>query len=199
MLLQEFLEKNPKTHLIFDFDNTLFRLHLPWAEWDKRIRHQLKSLDSKTYEQYERGRAGEADFVLGLSELQNHYVKNFGKKALNLFLANNEQFETEDQTGVSINQELVDFISNNQYTYHLWSSNTKAAITPILEQYHLTDTFTTTVTRNDVDLLKPDPEGFNQHIYDNNTDKSEYLMIGDSQSDKGAASASGIDFYLVSF
>lgn len=51
------------------------------------------------------------------------------------------------------------------------------------------------VARDDVRLLKPNPEGW-QHIYGNES-LGEYLLVGDSANDRGAAGAVGIDYFEI--
>lgn len=54
------------------------------------------------------------------------------------------------------------------------------------------------MTRSDVQLVKPDPEGFGL-IYESGQDKEQYLMVGNSSSDEGMAQAAEIDFYKVDY
>ena len=49
-----------------------------------------------------------------------------------------------------------------------------------------------------VKAIKPSPEGINTIIKEFGYDKTECIMIGDNpRSDGDAASAAGIDFYLI--
>jgi len=43
LLLQEY----PKKHIIFDFDETLFRVHPDRSEYKKQIRQEMESIDGK--------------------------------------------------------------------------------------------------------------------------------------------------------
>lgn len=198
MSLSSYLKSSPKTHLIFDFDNTLFRLHLPWHRWDERMRKDLIDLDQSIYQTYLDSHKDDSAFVIGISQLQNDYVKKHGQKALDVITKNNQEFEVNDQTGVTPNQHLVDFIlHNSKYSYSLWSTNTSHAIIPVLDQHGLTPTFNHIITRNEVTFVKPDPQGFVEFIHDSRTPVSQYLMIGDSSADQQAAKNAGIDFYQV--
>ena len=68
----------------------------------------------------------------------------------------------------------------------------------MLKKYNLLPQFKKIVTRNDVAMVKPHPEGF-ALIKDNNIPLNKYLFIGDSKADKQAAQAVGIDFYKITY
>jgi len=193
-LLQDYIGKHQKSCLIFDFDETLMRLNLPW---DACLGDLLKDSDvasSGLIEQYANGE-------VSLSELQNKLVERFGRGMYTKICKNNERFETTEITGIDIYPELVEFVRDlhsQGYTLYLWSSNTKKAVTDALCRVHLEGAFQNMATRNDVLLLKPEPEGF--YFLSNKKDtKREYLMIGNSHNDKRAAAASGIDFFQIRY
>lgn len=190
--LEVFLRKRKKTHIIFDFDETLFWLILPWEVWERDIITQLQSWDKKIYQRY-RQRA------ISLSELQNLYVTTFGKAALELFRKNNLKFELTQLRNAVPNQELIDFIRNTKgYHFYIWSSNTRSVIEQILEQYGLKKKFLKMITRLEVALLKPETEGF-KRLYDSSVDTGRYVLVGDSTSDEMAARKIGIDFFNVRY
>lgn len=191
MTLRDYLNSNPnKTYLIFDFDETIFKLLIPWEECLIYVRKQLVSLDKSIYERY-------ISEKIDLNHLQNEYISKFGKKAWDLIYQNNLKFETEYYAGVEINQDIVDFISSsNKYEMFIWSANTEKIIEKVLRKYKLFNKFKKIIGRDSVNLLKPNPEGFNK-IYDSSIAKEKYVFIGDSSNDKLAAENVGIDLYLV--
>ena len=192
MILQEYIIKNKKTHLIFDFDETLFFLQLPWEKCLELIEEELIAMDNDLYSSY-------LSMRITWASLQNEYVGKYGQKAKELIIKNNTQFETENLLGVDINYDLVRFMKDVQnIEFNLWSSNTKDTIYPVLQQHHLYQKFTYIITRNDVDLLKPHAEGF-EKIYNKDISKEKYLMIGDSSADMLAAKNAGIDFFKVQY
>lgn len=192
--LEKYLKTHHKTHLIFDFDETICWLILPWEHWGDKIKDKLIILDNTIYQNYEQRK-------ISLSALQNRYIAKF-PSTRNLFIKNNTWFETTFIKEVIPNSQLVQFIANNQntkkYTFHLWSSNTKKTVTTVLKKHNLSYKFNKIITRNDVALLKPNQEGFTL-IKDNNIPLTKYIFIGDSTSDKQAAQALGIDFYKVTY
>ena len=51
--------------------------------------------------------------------------------------------------------------------------------------------------QEDVNLLKPYPDGFYLIFNPKNQQRKDYLMVGDSDKDKFAAKAAGIDFLCI--
>lgn len=191
MSLDEFLKLNPhKTHLIFDFDDTIFRLLLPWEKCLIFAEKELRKLDKELLEKYYKGE-------INLNDLQNEYISRFGRLAHELFYKNNLKFETEFLTGVLVNEELKKFLSKSKkHTVFIWSSNTYEVIEKVLIDHGLLEKFKKIMTRSNLKFLKPHTEAF-EEIYDSKTPKDSYLFIGDSSSDEKAAKNSGIDFFKV--
>lgn len=192
--LETYLTTHSKTHLIFDLDETICWLILPWDRWEEKIKEKLITLDKTIYQEYTTGK-------ISLSELQNKYVSKFPPTE-QLFLKNNTWFETTFTTKVFPNPLLLKFLKKPQnsqkYMYYLWSSNTKKTVTTMLQKYNLSHHFKKIITRNDVALIKPHQEGFTL-IKDKNIPFTNYLFIGDSKSDRQAAKAVGIDFFKVTY
>lgn len=181
-----------KTHLIIDFDKTLFRLHLPWGECLEPIREQLLGWNPQYYHLFRKGE-------IRLSILQNNYIKEFGDQARRLFIKNNTRFEEEELEDFDENEELLEFVAKNErLNLYIWSSNTRPTITRILKDYNLLDGFEILVTRTDVKFIKPNPEGF-ELIYDSTVSKERYLMLGDSVHDQEACEQAGINFHKIEY
>src|SRR3989344_7011500 len=190
MTLPDYLKTSEKTHLIFDFDETLIKLILPWEKAIEKIRKELASLDETICKDYEQGK-------IPFSLLQNKYVSLFGKKALDLLIKNEIEFEKNCLEGVIVNKELIDFVKNlSGRELLIWSSNTKPTINKFLRERKVFEKFKKIVSREDVKLLKPEIDGFNL-LYDSKVSKKNYLFIGDSKFDRVAAKSAGIDFYFV--
>lgn len=192
MKLTDYLKTSKKTHLIFDFDETMLQLVLPWEDVLKNIKKEIVPLDKKTYEDYGQGK-------ISYSSLQNKYVKRFGKKILDVFNKNTKEFEKVKLKGVNLNHELMDFIKNlSGYEMFIWSSNTRSTIERLLKNYGIYKKFKKIVCREDVEFVKPEIDGFDL-FHNKKTPKEKYLFIGDSMNDKLAAEKIGIDFYFVDF
>lgn len=190
--LKKFLSKNPKTHLIFDLDETLVKPILPWGKVHEEIWDQLKKIDESIYNDYQNG-------IINLSRLENSYVSRYGQKARNLIIKARKDFEEKYFKDILENIELVNFINLSKgYTCHIWSSNTKFVVEKVLKELGIFGKFSTIVCREDVDLLKSELDGFRK-IYNSNIAKSKFLLIGDSQADTEAATKAGIDFYQIDY
>lgn len=189
-LLEEYLREHPKRFLIFDFDETLCTLHLPWEIFYRELPPKLTTLDAEFIQkkQYRR-----------MTDLINHMVNQHGEKAIRIIHPYCEQFEMNYLRHLSVNHELLHFIRKHvgQYTYFVWSSNMTTTIkTHLINQgvYHY---FSDVITRDRVRLTKPFTDGFT-HIYRPEiSTRSEYLMIGDSDYDAHAAQGSGIDYLKI--
>jgi len=190
--LEEYIEKHHKNHLIFDFDETIFRLVLPWERCFAFKEKELRALDNALIESY-------FQFKIGWSDLQNILITQYGEKAKKIILENNRRFETELLEDVEINHELLEFVQKNKdKTLFIWSSNTQDVVEKVLRDFGIQERFEKIITRTDVSMLKDHPEGFGM-IADGQTPKESYVMIGDSVHDKNAAENAGIDFYQISY
>jgi len=180
-----------KTHLIFDFDATLFLMHIPWNEWGEDIRDELLALDIELWKRHQ---------FKGGSGFQNKVVEAHGKRGLELMLRHSPRFEMKHKEKFTRNEQLLKEIEKFKGTYHMfiWSSNSRQLVDSVLRQNDMSDWFDKIVSRNDVQFLKPSDEGF-AHIHDPRVPKGRYLLIGDSSHDRDAALDAGIDFYHTDF
>lgn len=190
MSLSEYLELHPKKHLIFDFDETIFTLLLPWDIYIKQLTEKLLDLDP-SLKQYSHGKI--------LNMVENEAVRRWGEQAVQARREYSQYFEHTYYGGVDENYPITHFIEEHytKYDCYIWTSNMRETVVPILEKRGMLQCFKKIVTKSEVALTKPEPEGF-YLIFDPQTQKKEnFLMIGDSNNDRGAAANSGIDFYSV--
>lgn len=189
---EKYLEASKKTRLIFDFDQTLFKIIINWDSYFESIERELVIKDKKIYNNY-------LNESISWCDMQNFYVKKYGPEMKKLICDNNIKSENSHSVKVVPNNFLMNFIKNsNNFHLYIWSSNTKKLIKSILDKYQILDKFTKIICRDDVDYLKPNPEGFSK-IYLPEVDLKKYLLIGDSLNDYGAASNCGIDFYKIDY
>ncbi|MBH1980186.1 HAD hydrolase-like protein [Candidatus Saccharibacteria bacterium] len=180
-----------KKHIIFDFDKTLFWLDLEWDYFFDDIEMHMKELDANLFDSYMRN-----DISWG--DMQNMYVHQFGSSISNKISNNSSIVEKRLLKRIVPNDELLNFIRqlDGDITLSVWSSNSRSIIEDTLIEYGLIHRFKTIASRTDVTMLKPFVDGFNL-IYDGQSDRSSYLMVGDSDADCRAAAAAGIDFHAV--
>ncbi len=185
--LYQYLEVHPKKCLIFDFDETIFTLELPWDTYFAEMRKRLYSLDP-----------GLAT-IQSMAECENEATRRFGEQARQMRYEYSAFFESAYLAVVIQHKDLTDVIrkERQKYSYFLWSSNMRSTIEPELEKAGLLSHFERLVCKDDVSLIKPEPEGFSLIFDGTQHQPSEYLMIGNSHHDRAAAEAAGIDFFLV--
>lgn len=196
--LEEYLEKNPKKYLIFDFDKTLYTLHLPWGEYLEHTYDLLKEYNPVFFAKAAVN--NESNF-----QLINKFTREFGPGPRDIALEYACTFEVEELTGVSPCQDQLDFLAKykDKYDLFVWTSNCTTTVEPILKEKGLHSLFELVVGRDTVTYCKPDPDGFSiikRHVEANieeDPQLEDFLMIGDSNSDEGAAYHADIDFYRV--
>lgn len=198
--LEQYIILKKKTNLIFDLDETICWLLLPWDKWDEKIAPFLQKKNRHIYKKYRLGR-------INLSDMQNKYVKLYPniKKS---FVTHNRKFERDYLDGIIPNQPLIKFIKkayhSKKYNLYLWSSNTSLTVTSILDKYGLSNKFNDIITRDSVLLLKPEIEGF-EYLSSKSNSKmkknylSSFLFIGDSSSDEEAAKKAKISFFKIDY
>ena len=192
MNLKEYLQQHPKKYLIFDLDETLVHLILPWPAYAASLKHDLVKLDGSLYSQWEQ-KKGKA------VELENIYVRAFGETAKKLFIEKRQQFEEGSLERIEHNVPLIPMVRElTAYRCAIWSSNMKKTIKRALTEVGLDALFTQIVSMEDVMQLKREIDGFNL-LYDKREAKKDYLFVGDSLADKMAAAGVGIDFFQINY
>jgi len=192
-VLEEVLKKQKKTHIVFDFDETILELLLPWDIWFSKIQTILDRYDKTILQDYK-------DKKILISEAQNKAFRLGGDSARKEINKYTEEFESTKLQGVRLNNELIEFIKQNseRYSFSIWSSNSRAVIDKVLAEQSMVDYFKTIVSRDSSEFLKPDPSGF-KNLHDGKTPMSNYLFVGDSSNDERAAKALGMDYLKVTF
>lgn len=190
MTLREYLDVHHKQHLIFDFDETLFTLRLPWEVYINTLTQKLLDLDA-SLQKFTHAKT--------LNDLENEAVRRHGEQARKLRIEYSGEFEREFLKEVDEHSVYTSFVAENyqKYNCYVWTSNVRATIEPILREHDLLKCFKKLVTKSDLSFTKPDPEGFYQIFNPMFEKKEDFLMIGDSQNDMHAAANAGIDFYSV--
>lgn len=184
--LQQLLQEKPKKHIIFDFDETIFTLDLPWHVYYAEMSLRLHQLDPSLPETH------------SITELENMAAEKLGMTAQHVRWQYSLEFETEQLKGVEELHDLTDFIRDNsaKYSYYLWTSNMRQTVEPILAKHDLLSLFKKLATKGDVRFTKPSPDGFSLLHEGYNQDLGDWLMVGNSIYDQVAAERAGIDFWM---
>ena len=196
--LETFLAEKKKKYLIFDFDSTLFTLELPWGEYVEHVYDLLKAYNADFFASH--AVSNETNY-----QLINKFTREFGSEPRDMTISYAQEFETGRLSGVTEKSSQTEFVRKNKEKYHffIWSSNCVQTFQPVLEENGLLGHFEKLVGRDTVTYCKPDPDGFAQikqyvaKTIDANCQLSEFALIGDSNSDEGAAYHAAIDFYRI--
>jgi FMN phosphatase YigB (HAD superfamily) len=181
----ETLHEKGYKRIIFDFDETICTLNIDWYSWSNTITGFIRTYDPEFSGALSHTRLNDAMRKLG---------PEFKEKLTNV----NIKAEREEYHGYDRDEEMIEFVKEaaKEFTIHLWTTNCLETVTPVLTEVGLDDVFTNSAFFNNVPLIKPDPAGF-KIISQDESNKGEFIFIGDSNSDEGAASALGIPFYHV--
>ena len=186
-MINSYLLQQPKTHLIFDLDDTLLTLNLPWSVAKQQVRQYLDNVDLVMATNCRH--LGYS----GYNQMINKYGSQIKTHLDQIYL----DFETRYYK-ITPNQSLIDFvlINKDKYTFYIWSNNQRITVEQALKDVGLDKIIKKIVSASDVPLYRPDIVGFNL-IYDPSVDKKQYLMIGDSNTDKMASQIAEIDFFNI--
>ena len=196
--LEEVLAKKKKKYLIFDFDSTIFTLDLPWGEYLDHVYDQLKAYNEEFFE--ENAVNNESNF-----QLINRFTREFGTEPRDITLEYARRFEVEKLDGGTECPAQLAFLREHKddYVFFIWTSNCTTSVEPVLKENGFYSMFEKIIGRDSVTYCKPEPDGFSQikrhvleHI-DANATQEDFMMIGDSNSDEGAAYHANIDFFRV--
>lgn len=192
--LTDYLAQHPKQVLIFDFDKTLFHLDLPWQKYNDEV---MKIIEEEAPEWPD----PQIDNTTFVNNFLDIVIEKNGSQLLKKVNDYAAQFEQEELRDYQENRELTSQLEplSKNYDLYLWTSNMEETVKKILDKHHLTTYFKQLITRDKVQSLKPDPDGFNIIQKQQPLEKTEYLMIGDSTADKDAAASAGIDFFEITY
>lgn len=184
---QDYLRKNKKRKVIFDFDETISTLLIDWTKWDKAVGQVLQNYDPAFVP---------PDVIEAVQ--QNTFMQRFGKKLRDDLLHTTYKYEKELVSGHQVNPVALSLIekAHSIANLYIWTSNHAGTIHPILQELHLDNAFKRIIARDDVTFIKPHPEGF-YVLFDEVSPKSTYLLIGDSKKDEEAAKSARIDFLNI--
>lgn len=192
MTLQDFLAKHPKRHLIFDLDMTLGKLLIDWTNFREEFFDLVGRYDPEVVKQVpNQHRMGNILYSLA--------IKKNGEKLRQALLKHCHEWESSRYQGIIPNKPLIELIKANRGNLHfyLWSSNNRSTVDRALQDLGLSGVFEKTISKEEVTLLKPYPDGFGLIFNSQTQERSDYLMVGDNEQDKEAAKAAGIDYYQV--
>ena len=129
------------------------------------------------------------NFVSDLSETNNNFILK--EKTEMIY----DKFDADALTRWKLNKgakRMLSQLKKNNFLIGLVTNVGSRAIISALKNLKIDKYFTILITRNDVNRLKPSPDGLNIAINKLNISLDSVLFIGDSFDDIGAAKNAGI-------
>lgn len=187
--MEDVIEKLDKYEkVIFDFDETLFWLKVPWMEeYPKQLREVVSNVE--VWRRFDEGK------ILNLNNLQNELVREGGEGVWREIVNFNRRFEREELVGVEENVELVEWLRKTEKKFYLWTANTRETVEKILLEKGLLDKFEKLVTRDEVVLIKPEVEGFALIA----ESAEGFVMAGDAETDREVCEKLRMEFVQVRY
>lgn len=191
--LKHYLQKHPKKYLLFDLDDTLAHLNIDWSTIRQGVFDVVAQYDKKLVEDTLNER-------FATIYLTNRAVAKYGEKMKDEITSFWNTYEQSNYSGYIPNAELITTVKSlgPQYKKFIWTTNTTFPVQDFIRKEGLNNQFKKIVSHQTVLRLKPEADGF-ADIYAPNTSLNDYLMIGDSINDEGAAKNAGIDFFQIDY
>lgn len=190
--LQRRITSGGYSTIIFDLDETLTYLIFPWGEWTARVTAALPADARVGF------RRRLADPTESEGALLNEYIEAYPDFYDQLITITNE-FEARHFGEHHPHDGLVSLLPQLHEAgirLVLWTSQSHGAAESALAELGLAERFDTIVSRNDVRLAKPNPEGW-RLIWDGTSPLAHHLFVGDSNNDERVAAAIGIDYFQI--
>ncbi|MHA1584933.1 MAG: HAD family hydrolase [Promethearchaeota archaeon] len=170
--------------VIFDLDGTLFNLNAPWFDIKEYIKtHYARRYgeeipnDERFYFMFEYIREKQGPEVL---QYYLDYVRTQELIAIREHLSKPTWL-----VNYGLNK-IAEHIRFDTF-FGIVSSNFHESILEILNQYGLNDRFRVIIGRNDVNQIKPNPEGIIRVMDGYELDSEKVLYVGDKDTDEEAA------------
>ena len=188
--LIELVRRKKYKNLIFDLDKTITQLEMPWEEWIEQVTAALPPAASK--------KLTDMLAIEGApwGEIINEQIVT-DSAFYEQFIAICRNFEAKhfEHTPYEALIKALPELRSQNIELFLWTSNTRPTAERALLEMGVLHLFTQLLTREDVKLGKPDPEGWEK--FNLTVPLSACLMIGDSQNDELAAQSAGVAYFDI--
>jgi phosphoglycolate phosphatase len=166
--------------VIFDLDGTIVHLPINWSKLKQElIQTKLLSVNQSLTDAINETKA--APNQLKFKQLMT---------ALG-------DYETSAVDRLDINQAVYNWIhaNYNRYLLSICSSNLHSTIEAVLKKLSICQHFPLIIGNEDVNKLKPDPEGINKIITRLRLTTTQTAFVGDQSTDHQTATRAGIKYY----
>jgi len=169
--------------VVFDFDGTLVNLKVNWKE----LKEALQILYKKTYKIHKN--------FTPLNIILNEIIQdtnNIFKRDISNVISSFENKYISEYTIIKKNLSLADYYITNNIKLAIFSSNTRNTIISILNQLNRVDQFEIIISFDDVNQLKPNPEGLYKISNLLSIKLHDMLFIGNSVFDLEAGKRANV-------
>jgi HAD superfamily hydrolase (TIGR01549 family) len=182
-VLAKIKNENIKT-VIFDFDNTICDMVISWDTWDRQVGELMQSFDPTT------------PLTGGYmrDNLINAFIEKHGSDFREKWRKLSNEYERNNAHTCNARENVMNVIrAIDDCALWIWSSNSEETVKKYLTEMGIVHLFSKFITRDSVDFIKPNPDGFFKAA-GKDANKHEFLMVGNSNNDKKAAEAAGISY-----
>jgi len=189
--------------IIFDFEGTLVDFQWKLKESINRMHRILEGYRIN----YNIPCDTEKFKKLNYSQLYNYFSKNIEdpllrRKIMNDFDRIYDYYDDDASLRWSMYDgvpEMLEELKNKGFKIALDSNVGRKALDKMLKKFIIVHYFDITITRNDVNFLKPNPDGIFKILdYFNGVEFKEKYFVGDSVTDIKTAKRSKKDFVIIS-
>lgn len=169
--------------VIFDFDGTLFPLHVDWVGLKLRLKAEFALEEN-----------------MGINTLLQQIRAQEGNEGIKKAYAIVQTIEGNyDKTFLipPTMQELVKYLANKGLRIAIVSNNMTKTIKSILTDHKLSHYFDTIIGKDSVISYKPHPEGLEKLLSQWSLKPSEVLVVGNDENDEKLSRIVGTHFYKV--
>lgn len=175
------------SHYIFDLDGTIATILIDWRDWHPGMIDIIQKYEPQFQ-----------PIPYVSHPLTNEYMAKYGPdliKDVQSFTAN---YEITHFKGIKENKKVIDLIKNisPDKFCHLLTSNCREIADRVLKLTNLETMFRQIITRDDLDLIKPNEYAITK-INPENIPLREFLMVGDTSSDSEFAKNAHIAYLDV--
>lgn len=172
--------------IIFDFDGTLVDSeNIHYQSWNTVLKTFHYELSSKEYFEHLAGvpTPGNASYIKAKYALKQNITALVDLKEQ----ATTKIMDTERVRFMPYAKELLDFLYQKNIPMSIVTGSPRKELDPILLRENIGHYFKHTITRDDVNLSKPNPEGYLKCAQLMGFKKTEYLVLEDTQGGIAAA------------
>jgi HAD superfamily hydrolase (TIGR01549 family) len=177
--------------LVFDLDETLTLLNLPWDEWINEVAGAMPPARALRFRQaiYQETEPW--------GPIINQQIDNdplFYDRYLAICTAFEKKYFSHTPYDELV--RALPRLKQNDCQFYLWTANIRQTAERALDEMGIAELFDRIIAREDIRHGKPDKEGWDYILRP--TDRSaDVLFIGDSANDEEAAAAAGVAFYKI--